>query len=180
MPAFIFAQIFGILGAISMLISNWQKTRNKMLSFLILDSICYFMQYILLGALSGAFTNIVGLIRTLIFKYKNKYKILNNNITLILILLIYLLVGILSYDGLISMLPVVASIIYTSVLWQNNITIIRIGTFIMILACFIYNIAVKAYMGALVEGVLLISSILAIINLDILKKNKHIDKTIKQ
>ena len=178
MEFFIFSQIFGLLGALSMLLSNWQKTRNKVLSLLILDSICYFMQYILLGALTGAFTNIVGLLRTIIFKYKDKYKIIQNNIVLYIILVIYLLVGILSYDGLISLLPVVASIIYTSVLWQDNITIIRIGTFFMILACFIYNITVKAYTGAFVEGILLISSILAIIKLDILKIN--INKLTKQ
>ena len=50
----------------------------------------------------------------------------------------------------------------------------------MIFAYFIYNIAVEAYAAVVVVDILLISSILAIINLDILKKNKHIDKTIKE
>ena len=180
MNYYIYAQIFGLLGATAMLLSNWQKEKNKVLSLLILDSICYFMQYILLGALSGAFTNIIGLIRALIFKYKDKYKILNNKMILIIILIVYLIIGILTYNGIVSLLPVVASIIYTSTLWQNNIKIIRIGTLIMILAYFIYNMMVKAYTAGVVEGILLISSILAIINLDILKNNKQIDKTIKQ
>lgn len=180
MSNYIYAQIFGLLGATAMLLSNWQKEKTKVLSLLIIDSICYFMQYILLGALSGAFTNILSLIRAIVFKYKDKYKILHNKMILIIILTIYLIVGLLTYSGIISLLPVVASIIYTSTLWQNNIKIIRFGTFIMILACFIYNIAVKAYTGALVEGILLISSILAIINLDILKNNKQIDKLLKQ
>lgn len=180
MEIFMFAQLFGLLGALSMLLSNWQKTRNKVLSLLILDSICYFMQYMLLGAFSGAFTNVIGLIRTIIFKYKDKYKLLQNNIILIIILLVYALVGLLTYNGIISMLPVIAAIIYTLVLWQNNIKIIRIGTSIMIFACFIYNITVKAYVGALIEGILLVSSILAIIKLDILNnKHKKIDKTLK-
>lgn len=172
MNYYIYAQIFGLLGATAMLLSNWQKGKNKVLSFLILDSICYFMQYILLGALSGAFTNIIGLIRALICKYKDNYKILNNKIILIIILIIYLIIGILTYNGIISLLPVLASIIYTSTLWQNNIKIIRFGTFIMILACFIYNISVKAYIAGVVEGILLISSILAIIKKDILNKGK--------
>ena len=45
-----------------------------------------------------------------------------------IILLIYLIVGIITYDGIISTLPVIAAIIYTSVLWQDNLKIIRIGT----------------------------------------------------
>ena len=177
MDSFIFAQIFGLLGALAMLLSNWQKTRNKVLSLLILDSICYSMQYILLRAITGAFINIVGLVRTIIFKYKGKYKILQSKLILFLILSVYLLVGILTYDGIISILPVVSSIIYTSTLWQDNVRIIRIGTFSMILTYFIYNIAVEAYTGAFVEGILLISSVLAIVKLDIL--NKKIDKSLK-
>ena len=86
-----------------------------------LDSICYFMQYILLGALSGAFTNIIGLIRTLIFKYK----LLNNKMIFIIILILYLIIGALTYNGIISILPVIAAFIYTSALWQDDIRIIR-------------------------------------------------------
>lgn len=180
MDSFIFAQIFGLFGALAMLLSNWQKTRNKVLSLLILDSICYFMQYILLGAITGAFINIVGLVRTIIFKYKGKCKILQSKLILFIILSIYLLAGLLTYDGIISMLPVIAAIIYTSTLWQDNVIIIRIGTFIMILACFINNIAVAAYTGAFVEGILLISSMMAIIKLDILNNSyKKIDKSLK-
>lgn len=176
MEYFIYAQIFGILGAISMLLSSWQKTKRKVLSLLILDNICYFMQYILLGAFTGAFTNIVGLIRTTTFKYKYKYKILSSNIILFIIILIYILTGILTYKDQISVLPVMAAIIYTYTLWQNNIRIIRIGTFIMICACFIYNIAVSAYTSALVEAILLISSLLSIIKNDILKINYKKEK----
>lgn len=170
MNRFIAAQIFGLLGATALLLSNWQKSKNKVLSLLIIDSICYFIQYILLGAFSGAFSNIIGLIRTIIFKYKEKYKILDNKLILCIIILIYIIIAILTYDGLISILPVVAAIIYTISLWQDNLRIIRIGTLIMIVAYFIYNIVVRAYIGAIVEGILLISSILAIIKYDVIKK----------
>lgn len=156
-----------------MLLSSWQKTKNKVLALLILDSFCYFMQYLLLGAFSGAFTNIVGLIRILIFKYKSKYIFFQNKILLYIIIAIYLIIGMLTYNGLVSTLPTLGAIIYTSVLWQEDIKLIRIGTVIMILAYFIYNILVSAYIGAIAEGILLISSILSIIKLDVLDKNKE-------
>ncbi len=170
MNKIILAQIFGLLGALSMLLSNWQKTKNKVLTFLIFDSLFYFNQYILLEAVSGAFTNIIGLLRTIIFKYKDKYKIFQNNITLLLIITIYITIGMLTYSGITSIFPIVASILYSVVLWQNDVKKIRVGTAVMILSWLIYNLTVGAYLSAIVEAVLLISSITAIIKLDILKK----------
>lgn len=170
MKAIILAQIFGLLGAVSMLLSSWQKTKDKVLTFLILDSLFYFIQYILLGALSGAFTNIIGLIRTILFKYKDKNKILQNNIILYIVMLGYIIIGIITYKGIISLFPVIIGILYSMLLWQNNVKKIRIGTSVMILSWLIYNVSVSAYMAALVEVVLLISSIGAIIKIDILKK----------
>ena len=152
-----------------MLLSNWQKTRNKVLTFLIFDSLFYFIQYILLGALSGAFTNTVGMLRTIMFKYKDKYKILQSNITLIIILTIYILIGVLTYNGITSIFPVVASILYSIVLWQDDVKKIRLGTAAMILSWLIYNLTVGAYLSAIVEAVLLLSSITAIVKLDVLK-----------
>lgn len=170
MNKFILAQIFGLLGSLSMLLSNWQKTRNKVLSLLIFDSLFYFLQYILLGAFSGAFTNIIGIIRTILFKYKDKNKILQSNLTLILIIIIYLIIGLITYNGITSIFPIVTSILYSVILWQNNIKKIRIGTAIMILSWLIYNLTVGAYIGAVIEAILLISSITAIIKLDIVNK----------
>lgn len=34
-----FAQLFGIFGSISMMLSNWQKSKSKMMLFLTFDSI---------------------------------------------------------------------------------------------------------------------------------------------
>lgn len=166
MNKFTLAQFFGLLGSISMLLSMWQKTRKKVLTFLLLDSLFYSMQYILLGAFSGAFTNIVGLVRTLIFRNKEKHTNFQNKTILYITITLYIIVGILTYNGLPSIFPVVASILYSVVLWQNNVKHIRIGTAVMMLAWFIYNISVNAYIAAVVELVLLTSSIIAIIKLD--------------
>lgn len=173
MNTFILAQIFGLLGALSMILSNWQKTRNKILSLLIFDSIFYSLQYLLLEAYSGAFTNIVGILRIIIFKNKDKYQILQNNYFLFSIIIVYTLIGILTYNGLTSIFPVIASILYSVVLWQDDVRKIRLGTTVMIISWLIYNIVVGAYLSAVIEAILLISSITAIIKLDLLK-NKNI------
>jgi len=188
MNTFIIAQIFGLLGALSMLLSSWQKTRKRVLMLIALDSIFYFLQYIILGALSGALANVVGIIRTLVFMHKKEYKLLQKDIILYLIITTYVIVGIFTYDGIISMFPIIVSISYSIVLWQDNVKKIRIGSAIMIFSWIVYNLSVQAYVGAIVETILFISGVTAVIKIDVLKdkslKNrnnrKQIDKIKKQ
>lgn len=73
----IVAQSFGMFSALSMMLSNWQSIKKKMLLCLLFDSIFCIMQYILLGAFAGACTNIISLIRVIIFTKKEDNKFLN-------------------------------------------------------------------------------------------------------
>lgn len=172
MNRFILAQIFGVLGASAMIVSSWQKTRKKILFFLFFDNIFYFIQYVLLGAFTGAYTNIVGLIRLVLFGFKGKNDFFKKNYCLYIICLLYVFVGLLTYTGISSIFPVISSVIYAIVLWQDNPKLIRIGTTIMLGMWCVYNLLVHAYVGALTEGIMCMSSILAIIKIDILKNRK--------
>lgn len=170
MNKFVLAQIFGILGSCAMILSSWQKERKRILFFLIFDNVFYFIQYILLFAYTGAYTNIIGLIRLYLFGKKGKNKFFKKNYSLYIVIFLYLLIGVLTYENLSSIFPVVSSVIYAIVLWQDNPKHIRIGSSIMLLMWCVYNVLVHAYVGALTEGILFISSVLAIIKIDILKK----------
>ena len=161
----IFAQLFGILGSISMMLSNWQRSKRKMLLFLVFDNILYFIQYMLLKAYAGAVTNVIGFCRVLVFSNKGKENIKHKNLTLYIILFLYLISGILTYNSIIDCLPILATLAYTIFLWQDNIQKIRIGSSIMFLMWMIYDIVVKAYFGAIFECFLLITSIFSIIKL---------------
>lgn len=77
--------------------------------------------------------------------------------------------GITTYDGIISILLSIATIIYTMVLWQDTPTKIRFGSSIMFLMWFIYNLAVGAYISSIVEA---ISAIASIIKIDIINNKK--------
>ena len=172
MNYFVLAQILGGIGAIAMIFSTWQKTRKKMFVFLIFDNLFYFLQYIVLKAYCGAFTNIVGLIRLAIFGKKNTSEFYRTKHPLYIVITLYIIIGIFTYNGILSLFPTIASIIYAIVLWQDQPSNIRKGTAFMLTLWLMYNIAVKAYVGALTEGILLISTIFAIIKIDLLKKGE--------
>lgn len=179
MKLFVIAQIMGVFGALSMMISSWQKSRKKIFAFLVFDNVFYFLQYIFLQAYSGAFTNVVGLFRTILFSKKGSNKFLTTNYPLILIIVLYVVINIFTYDGLSSLFPAIASIIYAVVLWQDEPKKIRFGSSLMLLMWFVYNLFVKAYVGAVTEFVLFASSVMAIINIDILGRKKELKEESK-
>lgn len=169
----ILAQIFSILGCVAMIISNNQKSRKKILFFLFFDNLFYFLQYIMLDAYTGAFSNLISLFRTVLFNKKSDTKFYKKNYALYLVLLLHLLIGIITFDGIKSLFPMVASISYAIVLYQDNTKKIRLGTSLMLLMWVIYNIFVQAYVGVLTESILLLASIIAIIRFDIKKGDKN-------
>lgn len=173
MNMFIVAQILGGFGALSMILSSWQKSRKRIFAFLLFDNIFYFLQYIALQAYAGAFTNVIGLLRTILFSKKGKTKFLSTKYPLIIVLLLYVLINFLTYDGITSLFPAIASIIYAIVLWQDDPKNIRIGTSFMLAMWFVYNLVVKAYVGAGTEFILFLSSVIAIIKIDFINKKKE-------
>ena len=173
MKLFVIAQIMGVFGAIAMLLSSWQKSRKRIFAFLVFDNLFYFLQYIFLKAYSGAFVNVIGLFRTALFSKKGSNKFLSTNYPLIIVLILYVIINIFTYDGVTSLFPAIASIIYAIVLWQDEPKNIRIGTSIMLAMWFIYNLYVKAYVGAITEFTLFASSVIAIIKIDIMGSKKE-------
>ena len=68
------AQGFGILGLLVMVISLFQKNKDRMLGYVVFNGIFFGIEYLLLGAYSGMFSNFFGIFRTYISKEKEKHK----------------------------------------------------------------------------------------------------------
>lgn len=175
MKLIILAQILGALGSLSMMLSSWQKSRSRIFFFLLFDNIFYFLQYIVLQAYSGAIVNIVGLFRIYVLSKKGKNKFYSTNYPLYIVIFMYIIVNFFTYNGVASLFPAIASIIYIIVLWQDNPKKIRLGSAFMLFMWCMYNLIVKAYVGALTEFVLFLSSIFAIFKIDILKSKNKLD-----
>ena len=68
------AQCFGVLGLLVMIISLFQKNKDKMLWYVVFNGIFFGIEYLLLGAYSGMFSNFFGIFRTYVSKEKEKTK----------------------------------------------------------------------------------------------------------
>lgn len=167
------AQGVGILGLLVMLISLFQKNKDRMLGYVVFNGIFFGIEYLLLGAYSGMFSNFFGIFRTYISKEKEKYKNLNKWYILLFFIIGYAIIGLISFNGkIVSLLPIISEIIYVIALWQKDVKKIRIGTLLMVILWLIYDIFVKAYPSMITDLIVMSSTIVAIVINDILKRKE--------
>ncbi len=167
------AQGFGVLGLLVMVISLFQKNKDKMLGYVVFNGIFFGIEYLLLGAFSGMFSNFFGIFRTYVSKEKEKHRNLNKWNVLLFFIIGYTIIGFISFDGkIISLLPIIAEIIYVITLWQKDVGRIRIGTLLMVILWLIYDIFVKAYPSMITDLIVMSSTIIAIVMKDVLKRRE--------
>ena len=84
-------------------------------------------------------------------------------IVLIIFELIAIVCGVFSWQNIWSIIPIIVTLVYTYGLWQDNVNVIRVTTGVAGAGWTIYDIIVKAYVGAIQESSQLISAIIALI-----------------
>lgn len=167
------AQCFGVLGLLVMIISLFQKNKDKMLWYVVFNGIFFGIEYLLLGAYSGMFSNFFGIFRTYVSKEKEKKEKLNKLYVLLFFIIGYTIIGFISFDGkIISLLPIIAEIIYVVTLWHKDVKKIRLGTLLMVILWLIYDIFVKAYPSMITDLIVMFSTIVAIVIKDVLKRKE--------
>ncbi|MDE5630023.1 MAG: YgjV family protein, partial [Bacilli bacterium] len=79
-----------------------------------------------------------------------------------------IITGILTWQDVFSIFPIIGTIIYTYGLWQDNVKIIRLTSAIVAVSWIVYDISVKALVDMVQKASQLISSMIALIR----NKNK--------
>ena len=164
---FILAQVFALLSSTCLLISFWQKKRNKILFFQILDSTFDVLQYLLLGAYTGGAISLLGATRAYCFSKTTNKKFLY------LFLGLYIVASLVTFDGAISLIPLLAALIYTIVVWNKKERNIRLYSIFVFILWLIYDVLVGAYVNAITDIVLIVSNIMAFNKIDRKVRNKE-------
>ena len=142
-----------------------------MLILQLINSLANIVQYFFLGAFSAMLTNLITGINTYIL---SKYAKDNKKVPLhffIIYSAIIIIAGIFTYKGLISLFPIVLSIVTAYITWQDNLKIYRAVNICIALLWIVYNLSVGAYTIIIVNMIHLTSAIIAVYRLDIKKQN---------
>lgn len=167
----IIAQVVGILAITFFTLSPQQKSKRKILVFQLISSVLYALQYFILSAFSAGIINIIGAVKEFCFYlYAKKEKDIPVKILLIYIIVV-IISGILTYTDIFSVMPILLTILSTYGIWQKNLKKYRILVVVATIFWIIYNLVVGAYVNVIGNLFQLGSAIIAIIRLDIIKKN---------
>ena len=135
----IIAQGLGLLGA-AFNIGSFQLKSNKKLIFCqFLGSTFFLFNYLMLGAYTGCFMNGMGVVRNFIFMYGEKTR---KPYVLILVNLALVIGTIFTWQGILSIFPLIGMIAATCAMYVNNGKAIRmVQLFISSPAWLVYNFA---------------------------------------
>lgn len=151
-----------------MVLSFYKKETNSILLYQITANFVYGVHYFLLGGLSGAFCCIIAIARNItLIKCNNK------KIVLPIFIAIYSLIGIVFYEGIYSLLPMVANLCYLIGMTYKNKKALLKGALFSESCWVLYAIFVGSYVSIVTESILLISNTIQLIR--IIKNNEKVD-----
>lgn len=159
---YVISQVFTIAMYALLAITYYVKNRKTILVLNFLALIANAAAYILLNAYSGLAVCIIALIRNIIFLIdekrngKREENTKKDRIILVFIFVLLILSAIYTYEGPLSLLSVIATMLYTYSVWQKKTKVYKLlGIFIEILWG-IYNLYVGSIFGVILEVVMLL------------------------
>lgn len=168
-PSFIIAQIIGAIALVILMLSFQKNTKETLLKYQILSSLLYAVQYIFLKAYTGSMMNLTCMLRNFIFKkYDNDNKKVPV-IWLIIVVTIMIALSLITFNGWISLLPMIAVVAYSIALWVGNLKVVRMIEVFSCVLFIIYNVKVLAITGLIATVIEMLAAIVAIYRFDIKK-----------
>ncbi len=164
--------IFSILAFITLIISICIKDRKRSLCVQSLNCLFEAIYNFIISAFTGAFLSIINLIRSFLFINKKKF---NKRVYLIMLIIfesIIIINCLYTWQGFISLLPTIGSIIRTYCLWQSNMKLVRISGITTGLLYGSYYIYYSSWFMVLGDVVLLVTGIYVLLKNDIKIRRK--------
>lgn len=158
---YICSQIFIVIDYIFLVITYQLRNRKKILLLNIGAQIFTGLSYFCLNAYSAVAMAIIAIIRDIIFILTtNKKNKTIENISFSVIVIAMIIFGIITYETPWSILPVIATILYTFSIYQKNIKHFKLLGMIVSLCWILYNSYLISMFGIILETILLISSVI--------------------
>ena len=166
--------IFSVLAFIAVTISVCITDRKTSLCVQSFNCICEGIYDFIISAYTAAMLSLMNFIRTFIFINKNKFGKIIYRFILFFFEGIIVVNCIFTWNGAISLLPTIGSIIRTYCLWQSNMKLVRISGITTGLFYGLYYIYYQSWFMVLGELILLLVGIYSVLKNDVCIKNKKV------
>ena len=167
----IIAQTIGYIGFVIGVIAFQSNKHKTIVLSKALTDICFGLQYLMLGAYTGALINCIGIVRNLTLarvKDKSRSQIVATAIFVLLIAL----ASVLTWSGPLSILAMIGKIFTTISFSIKNTKILRFLTIPSCILWGIYDFATGAYGAMLYEAAGMVSILIAWVRFDVIEKRR--------
>lgn len=170
----IITQVIGTIGLILSLMIYQVNNRKLMLYISIVSALIWGIHYGMLGAWTGSAMCMIQSARNYVFSKKQERNWAKSIVWVYLFLGIFITLTIFTWEGIISLFPLMGITTSTIAFWMNNPKHIRRISVINSPSWFIYDFISKSYPGMIADVVIFISIIIGIIRFDILKRKEQL------
>lgn len=169
----IIATVIGGIAA-AIYVASYQCKKRKWILFLgALSRVLFILQYILLGAFSGAALDLIAILAALVAGKKDHPTVKKLLVPIIAVIHAAILVtSILLYQSWYDIFVLLAATFCVAALWFTKERIIRAVSFLSSPCWLVYNLSSKAYFSAVSDSFAILSLLIAIWRYDIRKKKE--------
>lgn len=162
---YIASQVLVCLADVLYIISMLTKKKISLVMFLFFSDILFATHYFLLdGGLTGAATIMVDVVYLVVMYVLEKYnKTKYNFLTTIIAMIITVVLSIVTWQGAISIMPMMSMLIYLTTMIFTNVIIVKSGALTRNLINIIYMFIIHSWFGGGLEIVLMLSAVVGII-----------------
>lgn len=167
------ALVIGILAVILYFVSYLQRKRSHIILLNASSRVLYILQYILLGAFEGAVLDIAGILSSVLAQKKSASFIKKHaKVIFIAVNLIIIAMGLLIYENVYSLLPIIGVLLHTSAFWIDDEKNIRRVSFLGSPFWLVYNFVSGAYGSCIGDILSMVSIGISIYRYDIKRQSK--------
>ncbi len=170
----IIPQIIGLSAVILFLLSYQMKKRRGIIITNTVSRALYILQYLLLGAYSGAVLDVLGMVSSIIAERKHIKFIKNHTKAVFLsinfaIIVAGVIIAIIN-KSILDIFPIIGVLLHTSAFWISDEKIIRRVSLLGSPFWFVYNFLSRAYGSAIGDILTMVSIVIAMIKYRNVKK----------
>ena len=165
------AFVIGLAAVALYLLGYLQKKRKHIIALNVLSRALYILQYILLSAFEGAVLDVSGILSSVLAQKKNHPFIQKHTKAVFLgVNAVIIAGGLLVYQNIYSLLPIVGVLLHTSAFWLDDEKLIRRVSFLGSPFWFVYNFVSGAYGSCIGDALSMVSILVAMIRYGDFKK----------
>lgn len=155
-------QAIGFIGVAFFIASYQMRANRSLFLFQLIGCVLFTIQFLLLGAYTGALSLLINVLRNLLLLKINDWKWVRSRITLSVILAMLTAVTIYTWAGWMSILPLLSVGITSIGYWTNNAQKIRLSQMFGSPCTLVYDALIHSWGGVLNESIALISILISI------------------